>query len=587
MAFDGITIAGVIHEMKENIIGGRIDKIYQPEKDEIVLSVRSFGRGFKLLLTSNASHPRLHFTTASKENPKSPPAFCMVLRKHLNGGKILDVTQPGFERIVNLHIESMNELGDFTRKKLIIEVMGRHSNLILVDDNDVILDSAKRVSLNTSSYREVLPGRQYIFPPSKNKLDTMELEEESFLSVLSSRENHKIQNAIYEAYTGISPVMASEICFRADADSSDFCLNLSEEGRKKLFQSFSEVVGLVKSYGFAPEIIKDEKEKSVDFSAVEMKQFFNYKKERYESVSGMLEDYYAKRDGLYRITQKSSDLRRLVLTNIERCVKKKEIQQNTLKETLNRESLRLYGELITANIHNIQKGMTTLTTVNFYDEAQNEITIPLDPTLTPSENAQKYFKKYNKAKRTFEALKTQIKQNDGELDYLDGVLSSIEYSADERDIAEIRSELMEQGFIKFSRKAKNKQEKKSKPLHFISSDGFDIYVGKNNNQNDELTLKFARAADIWLHTKNIPGSHVIIASNNKTITETAITEAAHLAAFYSKGKNSSLVPVDYTEKRNVKKPSGAKPGFVIYEKNKTAYITPDYELVQRLEAGSD
>lgn len=584
MAFDGITISNIINELNEKVVGGRIDKIYQPEKDEIILTIRSFGNVYKLLITSNASQPRLHITDKNKNNPMQPPLFCMVLRKHIASGKIIKITQPNFERIISIHIESINELGDYSTKQLIIEIMGKHSNIILTDENLTILDCIKHISHEQSSVREVLPGKTYCFPPSKDKINTLNLNKDEFLKILKENLNLKIQKFIYQSYNGISPVMASEICFRAKINSDTFTEELNEEQILNIYNEFYNIVSLIKTNQFSPETMSDKNKKLVEFSPIEMKQFNFLDKKKYDSISELLESYYSEKDISYRINQKSQDLKKLITQNIERCVKKKDIQIKTMKQISKRDTYKLYGELITANIYAVKKGMTEFNTINFYDENCLEISIPLDTNLTPSENAQKYFKKYNKEKRTFSALKTQIKQNDEELKYLDTILNSLQNSSDEQDIAQIRDELINEGYIKRKKQSKAKQtQKKAKPIHFISSDGYDIFVGKNNIQNDELTLKFAKSNDMWLHTKDIPGSHVIVVSNGKNIPDNTLNEAANLAAYYSKGKNSSLVPVDYTLKKNVKKPSGAKPGMVIYETNKTAYITPSEEIINKIE----
>lgn len=583
MALDGIAISCIICELEKALLGGRVDKIYQPENDEIILSVRSLGKAYKLLMTANASHPRIHFTEKNKSNPMQPPLFCMVLRKHLISGKIIDITQPEFERIINIHIESINELGDYSTKKLIIEIMGKHSNIILVDENNVILDSAKHITHEKSSVREVLPGKIYVAPPSE-KTNTMDLDKNNFDEYVKNSQSKKLQKLIYESYNGVSPSFASEICFRAGLNPSDIVSEKTETELDALYNSFNDIVKEIKAGDFSPEAIYSEKGKLTDFSPMEMKQYVGYKKQKFDSISELLEFFYVEKDNQYRINQKSQDLKKLINHNIERCVKKKDIQIKTLKEISGRDKLKLYGELITSNIYSIPKGAEDFTTQNFYDENLADITIPLDPTLTPSENAQKYFKQYNKEKRTFLALQTQIAQNDEELAYLEGILTSVQTSTDEQDVKEIRQELYEQGFIKKLKQQKGKVKPiKSKPLHYVSSDGFDIYVGKNNHQNDELTLKFAKGNDIWLHTKKIPGSHVIIVTEGKELPDTTLNEGAMLAAFYSKGKNSTLVPVDYTPKKFVKKPNGAKPGMVIYETNKTAYITPTEEEIEKIK----
>lgn len=585
MAFDGITVSAIKAEIEDKILGGRIDKVYQPEKDEIILGIRSMGQAYKLLLTSNASNPKFHFTQTNPSNPMTPPLFCMVMRKHLQSGKIIKIEQPDFDRILNIYVESLNELGDYSVKKLVLEIMGRHSNIILTDENNTILDCIKHIGHDTSSVREVLPGREYTLPPSQGKINTLELDDNNFKEVLGNNPSFEIQSVIYKNYTGISPIAASEICYRANVNGSTPVEALTDIQKEVIFNEFAKLVEDIKANRFYPESITNEKGKTIDFSPIEMSQFNGFEIKKYTSISELIESFYANRDFAYRIGQKTQDLRKLITQNIERCIRKKDIQMQTLRSIKNRDELRLKGELLTANIYSIKKGMTTVELPNYYSENQELVAIELDSNKTPSENAQKYYKAYNKAKRTFEALKDQIKSNDEELAYLESVLTSVNNCTDEQDVKEIRRELREEGYVKKVKNQKDKSKKHSVPLHFISQDGFDIYVGKNNIQNDELTLKFARPRDIWMHTKNIPGSHVIIVANGQTIPDTTLNEGAMLSAFYSKAKNSSKVPVDYTEKKNVKKPNGSKPGFVIYETNKTAYITTSEEEIKKIRRG--
>lgn len=581
MAFDGVTISALISEIKDKVIGGRIDKIYQPESDEIILGIRSFGAGYRLLLTANPSNPKFHFTQINKDNPLNPPLFCMVMRKHLQSGKIIDIEQPDFDRIVNIYVESLNEMGDYSVKKLVIEIMGRHSNIILVDSDDTILDCIKHITHDKSSVREVLPGKKYEMPPKQDKVNPLMLNKENFMSAVENNSTKKIQALIYQSYMGISPVLATEICTRADIDGSDFAATLSPDKTERLYTEFQRLVEDIKSERFVPCIMRDNKGKIIDFFPIKP-SFGNI--EKYENMSVLTEDFYKTRDFTYRINQKTQDLKKLINQNIERCVKKKEIQLQTLRDIENRDELRLYGELITANIYSIKKGMTLVKLVNFYSDKGEEIEIALDGDLTPSENAQKYFKAYNKAKRTYDALQEQMASNDEELNYLEGVLTSVNNCINEQDIKEIRQELRDEGYIKKVKNSKGRVSKKRfSPMHFISSDGYDIYVGKNNVQNDELTLRFAKPRDIWFHTKIIPGSHVIVVNKGEAIPDTTLNEAAMLSAYYSKARNSTMVPVDYTEKRNVKKPNGAKPGMVIYETNKTAYMNPSEEEINKIK----
>lgn len=584
MALDGITVAGIVSELNKKLLGGRIDKIYQPLADEIIFTVRSIGQNYKVLVSANSSHPRMHITQIQKQNPISAPIFCMVMRKYIAGAKITKIYQPDFERMIILEVESMNELGDITPKKLILEMMGKHSNFIVVDEHNKILDAIKRVSHDKSSVREVLPGKEYCMPPSQQKQNPLFMTKEHIFEQLQKQSGAKVQEVLYQSYTGISPILASEICFRANIDSSYFCEQLTEQNKQSIYTAFYNVLEQVKQQQFCYYIYYDEY-KLLDFSVLNMEQFQQFSKKQYESISMLLEDYYAEKDNLYHVRQKSHDMRRILLSNIERCAKKKEIQKRTEKEVASKDKWKIKGELLTANIHAISKGMSIFRTINFYDPEYKEIEIAIDPTKTPSENAQKYFSKYNKAKRTLAALEIQKKQNDEELAYLETIFQSLETAKEEADLDEIRMELVEQGYMKRKTAKKNKPQKskKTKPLHYISSDGFDIYVGKSNIQNDELTLHTAQGSDIWLHTKDIAGSHVIIKTNGIDVPDSTLLEAANISAYFSKGKNSSHVPVDYTLRKYVKKPNGAKPGMVIYERNKTIYITPDEKNIKKLE----
>ena len=584
MALDGITVAGIVSELNKKLLGGRIDKIYQPLADEIIFTVRSIGQNYKVLVSANSSHPRMHITQIQKQNPISAPIFCMVMRKYIAGAKITKIYQPDFERMIILEVESMNELGDITPKKLILEMMGKHSNFIVVDEHNKILDAIKRVSHDKSSVREVLPGKEYCMPPSQQKQNPLFMTKEHIFEQLQKQSGAKVQEVLYQSYTGISPILASEICFRANIDSSYFCEQLTEQNKQSIYTTFYNVLEQVKQQQFCYYIYYDEY-KLLDFSVLNMEQFQQFSKKQYESISMLLEDYYAEKDNLYHVRQKSHDMRRILLSNIERCAKKKEIQKRTEKEVASKDKWKIKGELLTANIHAISKGMSIFRTINFYDPEYKEIEIAIDPTKTPSENAQKYFSKYNKAKRTLAALEIQKKQNDEELAYLETIFQSLETAKEEADLDEIRMELVEQGYMKRKTAKKNKPQKskKTKPLHYISSDGFDIYVGKSNIQNDELTLHTAQGSDIWLHTKDIAGSHVIIKTNGIDVPDSTLLEAANISAYFSKGKNSSHVPVDYTLRKYVKKPNGAKPGMVIYERNKTIYITPDEKNIKKLE----
>ncbi|MCD8158942.1 MAG: NFACT family protein [Clostridiales bacterium] len=585
MAFDGITVNAVLSELNSSILNGKIDKVYQPEKDAVVLQIRSFGSSYRLFLSANPSAPRFNLTESKFENPQTPPLFCMVLRKRIGGGKITKIYQPDFERQVIFEIETVNEMGDYVTNRLILEIIGRHSNLILVSDEGIILESARHINYELSSVREVLPGKKYENPPSQGKFNPLELSEENFSKALSDNPSVKIQQLIYRSYTGISPVMAEEICYRAGLNSSLNTEELDSQGKKALFTSFKSVFEDIKAEKFQPSVYFEKDGRPKEFSPVCLSCISGLRYEQYESCSVMLEAFYSNRDMIFRMNQKTHDLKKLISNNIERCVKKKDIQNRTLISIRNRETHRLWGELLISYAYSIKSGDNEAKVINFYDENQAEITIPLDPDLSPQENAQKYFKKYNKEKRTFAALQTQIKENEEELYYLESVMNGVEGCTSEQDIKEIRRELFDQGYIKKHKgfEKNKKSNKKSAPLHFVSSDGFSIAVGKNNTQNDELMMKTAKNSDLWFHTKQIPGSHVIVFTEGREVPDTTITEAAVLAAYYSKARQGSLVPVDYTPKRFIKKPNGSKPGFVIYTTNKTAYVTPTEEFVEKLK----
>ena len=591
MALDGITTSAIVSELKAALLGGRIDKIHQPLADEIRMSIRGLGSGAKkIIISANSAHPRIHLTESSRENPMTAPLFCMVMRKHIAGGKIIDIVQPNFERIIILRIESANEMGDITTKNLILEIMGKHSNLILTDETGKILDSIKRVTHEKSSVREVLPGKEYVFPPSQDKKNPLLAEQADFLFSLHLQEGRRLQEFLYQTYTGISPVMAGEICTRAGLDASDSCQETTLENSERLFAAFEKTMQEVKAEDYYPAIYyqkenQKENNRIVDFAVLKMQQFQGLAAKPFPSVSALLEGFYQERDNAAHIRQKAQDMRKLVTNHIERCVKKKEIQLKTRRETKGMDLWKKKGELLTANIYAVPQGVTTFKTIDYYEESMPEIEIAIDPAKTPAENAQKYFAKYNKAKRTLAALEIQEKQNNEELAYLESVLNALENAKEDADLSEIRTELAESGFIRRQAQKKGQlKPKRAKPLRYISSDGYEILVGKSNLQNDELTLRTAEPTDLWMHTKDIPGSHVIIRTNGQSeLPEATMEEAANLAAFYSKAKNSSMVPVDYTQRKNIKKPNGAKPGMVIYLTNKTIYITPDEARIQQMK----
>lgn len=584
MAFDGITIAAVVKELRDTLIGGRIYKIAQPENDELLLTIKTAEGGQKrLLISAGASLPLIYLTEKNKPSPMTAPGFCMLLRKHLQNGRITDITQPGLERIIHLHIEHLNEMGDLCHKRLIVEIMGKHSNLIFVNEEDSIIDSIKHISGMVSSVREVLPGRIYFIPHTQEKQNPLSLDVESFRFTMYGK-NMPAYKALYSSYTGISPMIAQEICYRAGMDG-DFSTSYFEEapdGEEKLrllYKSFSDIMEQIKNGIFSPAIVY-ENGVPVEYAPLPLSMYEADSTKNYASISELLEQFYAEKNTVTRIRQKSSDLRRIVQTALERNVKKYDLQLRQMKDTEKKDKYRIYGELLNTYGYDIAPGAKSLEALNYYTNEM--ITIPLDPLLTASENAKKYFDKYSKLKRTYEALSQLTTQVKEEIDHLESIQAALDIALLEEDLAQIKEELIVSGYI--HRKGGSKKIKfTSKPFHYISSDGFHIYVGKNNYQNDELTFKFATGNDWWFHAKGIPGSHVVVKSEGASLPDSTFEDAARLAAYYSKARSQDKVEIDYTEKKNVKKPSGSKPGFVVYYTNYSMMIDTDISGITQLE----
>lgn len=570
MAFDGIVIANLVKELNDTILNGRISKIAQPENDELLLTLKGNSGQIRLVLSASASLPLIYLTKTNKPSPMTAPNFCMLLRKHIANGRITKIYQPHMERIINFEIEHLNELGDLCQKLLIVEIMGKHSNIIFCDENYKIIDSIKHISAQVSSVREVLPGRTYFIPETQEKCNPLETSEKEFFDNVFSRPQ-TLQKSIYTSYTGISPVIASELCFRAGMEGDRPSCALNEEEKLHLYHHFSWMMEDIREGKFCPNIIKNGKE-PIEFSAVALTQYSDLTSTEYPDISSVLESYYADRNIYTRIRQKSVDLRKVVSTVLERNRKKYDLQLRQLKDTEKREKYKVYGELINTYGYGLEEGAKSLTAQNYYTNEM--ITIPLDDQLTPQENAQKYFDRYNKLKRTFEALSDLTKETLEEIEHLESISTSLDIAVSEEDLTQIKEELTQYGYIK--RKHVGKKEKiKSKPFHYLSSDGFDIYIGKNNFQNDELTFKFASGNDWWFHAKGMPGSHVIVKTNGEELPDRAFEEAGRLAAYYSKGRQNDKVEIDYLEKKNVKKPKGSKPGFVVYYTNYSLVASPD------------
>lgn len=575
MALDGITVASLAAELNHTILNARISKIAQPEADELLLTLKGNGGNYRLALSANASLPFVYLTQNNKPSPMTAPNFCMLLRKHIANGRITAIKQPGLERIIEFEIEHLDELGDLRRKSLVVELMGKHSNIIFCTEDNKIIDSIKHVSQQMSSVREVLPGRDYFIPQTQEKYNPLETSQEEFDQKALTKPL-PVARAIYTAYTGISPVLANEICYRASVDGDLPAAALSEEEKLHLYHNFSWLMEDVKNENFKPHIILKNGQ-PVDFAPVELTQYQDMANEYNASISFVLEQFYARRNVFNRIRQKSVDLRKIVGTALDRSRKKYDLQEKQMRDTEKRDKYRVYGELINTYGYSVPEGAKSFQALNYY--TNEEITIPLDPLLTPSENAKKYFAKYNKLKRTWEALEKLLTETKNEMEHLDSIATSLNIAESEEDLVQIKEELISYGYIR-KKSGEKRQKIKSRPFHYLSSDGFHMYVGKNNYQNDELTFKFANGGDWWFHAKGMPGSHVVVKTEGNELPDATYEEAARLAAFYSKGRENEKVEVDYLERKNVKKPNGAVPGYVIYYTNYSMAIKPDITGIQ-------
>ena len=576
MALDGIVMANLAAEMKNRLEGGKIAKIAQPEKDELLLTVKNQKNTWRLLISASASLPLIYFTEANKPSPMTAPNFCMLLRKHIGNGRILRISQPGLERILCMEVEHFDELGDRRVKKLMVEIMGKHSNIIFCNEEYLILDSIKHISAQVSSVREVLPGRTYFIPQTVEKKDPLTITQEEFTAVIGQTAA-PVQKALYMKLTGLSPTMSHELCHLASIDGDISANALTGPELLHLYRTFSIMMEDVKEGQFTPNIVY-KGEEPVEFASLPLTcyQGDGYEAKTFESVSSLLETYYSSKNTITRIRQKSADLRKIVQTALERNYKKCDLQEKQLKDTEKRDKFKVYGELINTYGYELAGGEKNLVCLNYY--TNEEITIPLDGQLSPRENAQKYFDKYNKLKRTFEAVTGQLAETRREIDHLESVSAALDIALMEEDLVQIKEELMEYGYIKHRRSGDKKPKITSRPFHYISSDGFHIYVGKNNYQNEELTFKVANGNDWWFHAKGIPGSHVIVKTEGKELPDRVFEEAGALAAYYSKGRENDKVEVDYIQRKQIKKVTGAAPGFVIYHTNYSMVAEPKLEL---------
>ncbi|MCM3003833.1 Rqc2 family fibronectin-binding protein [Priestia koreensis] len=566
MSFDGIFTYAITKELQDELVSARISKIYQPFSNELVLQIRGRNGNKRLLLSAHPSYARIHFTNEAYENPSEPPMFCMLLRKHLEGSIIENVYQPGLERMIVIEAKSRNEIGDITHKKLIIEIMGRHSNIILVDkDRQTIIDSIKHISMAVNRHRTILPGQLYVEPPAQEKINPFDATEETILQQLDFY-GGKLHEQIVQRFEGISPLVAKEIVHRAGLAN-----------RSTLPKTFVDVFNEIKEGRFVPNLTTVD---GKDYFYVLPLSHLDGEAKTYEDISTLLDRFYYGKAERDRVKQQANDLLQFIRSERNKNEKKIKKLERTLKSAEEADQFQLQGELLTAHMHMFKQGDKSVEVVNYYDENGSTITIELDPQKSPSKNAQSYFSKYQKAKNSVDVVKEQIAKAETEISYFDSIMQQME-SASHKDISEIREELMEEGYLK-NRRGKQKQKKPQKPTleQYIASDGTEILVGKNNKQNEYLTNRVAARDDVWFHTKDIPGSHVVIRSTSPS--DDTILEAAKLAAYFSKAKLSSSVPVDFTKIRHVKKPSGSKPGFVIYDNQQTVFVTPDEELVLKL-----
>ena len=586
MALDGLVIHSLAHELTTKLVGGKIDRVHQPENDELVLYIRNNKENFKLVLSSSASNPRIYIANDyKKENPIKAPMLCMLFRKYIQGGIITEISQINFERIIKISVESFDELKEKTTKDIYIEIMGRHSNIILVQ-NSKIIDSIKRIPPSVSRVRQLLPNMTYELPPAQDKINPIKgTSIKSFINILREFDG-PIYKGIYSKFLGISPSVAKEICHRANLNPNDNGNDKTRDELSILYRIFSNLFTNIKKDEYNPCIVIDENvDKVIDFSCINLSYLDGNKFIKNDSISQIIEDYYKTKDFKERVHQRTADLRKSISIKLERLYHKQKKIEKELRDADNADEFKVKGELLTSYIYMIQKGMESVEVANFYDPNYSNIRIALNKNLTPSENAQKYFKKYNKLKTAKIELTSQIAICNEEIEYLENIMLGIENCENLEELNDIKDELIKLGYAKapFRYKAKKDIDPTTKPNQFTSSDGFKILVGKNNKQNDYLTLRIADPEDLWMHTKNIPGSHVIIKCAGKEVPDNTLLEAATLAAYFSKARLSSQVPVDYTMKKHVKKPSSSKPGMVIYETNSTIYVTPTEELVVKLK----
>ncbi|RQD70328.1 MAG: fibronectin/fibrinogen-binding protein [Tindallia sp. MSAO_Bac2] len=588
MPLDGSMVLALKTELEKEVLNHRIDKIHQPEADEIIVITRGQGQNKKILLSAHSKYPRIHITNLTKTNPATPPMFCMLLRKHLIGNRIIGIYQPSLERIIELEMEGTDELNQLSKKRLIIEMMGKHSNIILVDNqNQNIMDSIKRIPIHISSKRQILPGLPYQYPPS-DKLNPFGVRDFSeWLHAMQSSQGRSLEKDLLTIFAGISPSLAKELCYKASLDSERLFNTLMDNEKEALYLSFAKWVGLLQQKNLIPITYQNDSGHYQDIASFPMEHVGYPHHLVFDTFSQMLEEYYRIRDEHQRLQQKSQDLRKNMTIKRNRTAQRLQNLNNDLEKARKASEDKIKADLIMSNLHHIQQGQDFLETYNYFDEKQPLIKIPLNKAKTPAQNAQKFYKRYQKSKKANIEIKRQIKKTHRELEYLDQVLLFIEQAESLQDLEEVRHELVEAGYIK--RKSVGKKSKlsgktqESGILHFQTEEGIDLYVGKNNYQNEKVTFGIAGKNDLWFHVKDFPGSHVILKSGQKDPSDEILKTAAILAAYYSKGKMGQNVAVDYTRCRHVRKQRGNQPGMVIYDHHQTLYVTPDESIIDQLK----
>ncbi len=579
MALDAIFLRHIRSEFHEKLIGGRVDKIHQPNRDEILMSIRTREKTYKILFSVRPDTARVHFTDFSPENPAQPPMLCMLLRKRLQSAKVMGVYQSGLERVMKIEFEAVNELGERVSLCIVCEIMGKYSNIILVGEDGKIIDAIKRVDAQMSSERLIFPGLLYRDPPKQDKVSVLEIQAEEILEKIENLPKMAYLNkAIMAVIQGVSPIVSREIEHVVGRGESVVSSQMTNYQKDRLLKEITALKEAYQNASGRPFMVTNNQDKPIDFSFMDIKQYANAAKVlKLESFSRLLDSFYIQRDTMERMRVKSMDLYKLLTNREERLSRKIESQLMEIKDCENREEFRMKADLINANIYAVKDRVSSIKVMNYFDEDYPEIEIELDPLLTASQNAQRYYKKYTRAKTAKIKLGEQIEIAKAEREYIESLFFSLTEAKTEQDLLEIRTELSEQGYVKAQGGKKAKAVKQLPPLEFEVSDGFKVLVGRNNKQNDTLTMKTARNSDMWFHTKNIPGSHVILQTGGVEPTDKALEDAARIAARHSKAKNSSQVPVDYTKVKNISKPQGAKPGKVIFVNYYTMYVNPQEE----------